>query len=176
MVVGKAACVKRKFDVKKFLIPLLAASALAGAAVPAAAAPWMNINERQAQLDQRIDAGVRNGSLTRREARSLRAEFQDIAGLEYRYRRTGGHRQIETVIRVTSVSGAGLSETWDGTVDFTPRAILNAKARGLTNLVAELEAAHAPVVVAPTADAAPAKKPRAKKAAPAADASEGAEA
>ena len=92
------------------------------------------------------------------------------------YRRTGGHRQLETVIRVTSVSGAGLSETWDGTVDFTPRAILNAKARGLTNLVAELEAAHAPVVAAPTADAAPAKKPRAKKAAPAADASEGAEA
>ena len=92
------------------------------------------------------------------------------------YRRTGGHRQLETVIRVTSVSGAGLSETWDGTVDYTPRAILNAKARGLTNLVAELEAAHAPVVAAPTADAAPAKKPRAKKAAPAADASEGAEA
>ena len=92
------------------------------------------------------------------------------------YRRTGGHRQLETVIRVTSVSGAGLSETWDGTVDFTPRAILNAKARGLTNLVAELEAARAPVVAAPTADAAPAKKARAKKAAPAADASEGAEA
>jgi len=89
------------------------------------------------------------------------------------YRRTGGHRQIETVVRVTSLSGAGLSETWDGTVDYTPRAILNAKARGLTNLVAELEAAHAPVVVA---EAAPAKKPRAKKAAPAADASEGAEA
>jgi hypothetical protein len=75
---------------KKFLIPLLAATALAGAAVPAAAAPWMNINQRQAQLDQRIDVGVRNGSLTRREALNLRAEFQDIARLEYRYRRTGG--------------------------------------------------------------------------------------
>lgn len=75
---------------KKFLIPLLAASALAGAAVPAAAAPWMNINQRQAQLDQRIDVGVRNGSLTRREAQNLRAEFQSIARLEYRYRRTGG--------------------------------------------------------------------------------------
>jgi len=75
---------------KKFLIPLLAASALAGAAVPAAAAPWMNINQRQAQLDQRIDVGVRNGSLTRREAQNLRAEFQGIARLEYRYRRTGG--------------------------------------------------------------------------------------
>ncbi len=75
---------------KKFLIPLLAASALAGAAMPAAAAPWTNINQRQAQLDQRIDQGVRNGSLTRREAANLRAEFQTIARLEYRYRRTGG--------------------------------------------------------------------------------------
>lgn len=75
---------------KKFLIPLLAASALAGAALPAAAAPWMSINQRQAQLDHRIDVGVRNGSLTRREAVTLRAEFQGIARLEARYRRTGG--------------------------------------------------------------------------------------
>lgn len=75
---------------KKFLIPLLAASALAGAALPAAAAPWTDINHRQAALDHRIDQGVRNGSLTRREAAGLRAEFQTIARLEYRYRRTGG--------------------------------------------------------------------------------------
>ena len=75
---------------KKFLIPLLAATTLAGAALPAAAAPWMNINQRQAQLDHRIDVGVRNGSLTRREAMNLRAEFRGIANLEMRYRRTGG--------------------------------------------------------------------------------------
>lgn len=75
---------------KKFLIPLLAASALAGAALPAAAAPWLSINQRQAQLDHRIDVGVRNGSLTRREAINLRAEFRGIANLEARYRRTGG--------------------------------------------------------------------------------------
>jgi hypothetical protein len=75
---------------KKFLIPLLAASTLAGAALPAAAAPWLNINQRQAQLDHRIDVGVRNGSLTRHEARALRQEFQGIARLEMRYRRTGG--------------------------------------------------------------------------------------
>ena len=80
---------------KKFLIPLLAASALAGAALPAAAAPWMNINQRQAQLDHRIDMGVRNGSLTRREALALRAEFQGIARLENRYRRTGGLQSWE---------------------------------------------------------------------------------
>ena len=30
------------------------------------------------------------------------------------YRRTGGHRQQETVIRVTAINGAGASEKWDG--------------------------------------------------------------
>ena len=82
---------------KKFLIPLLAASALAGAALPAAATPWTNINQRQAQLDQRIDQGVRNGSLTRYEAANLRAEFNGIARLEARYRRTGGLQGWERV-------------------------------------------------------------------------------
>ena len=80
---------------KKFLIPLLAASTLAGAALPAAATPWQNINQRQAQLDHRIDMGVRTGDLTRREAVNLRAEFQGIARLEMRYRRTGGLQHWE---------------------------------------------------------------------------------
>ena len=80
---------------KKFLIPLLAASTLAGAALPAAAAPWMNVNQRQAQIDHRIDVGVRNGSLTRREAANLRYEFQGIARLERQYRRTGGLQRWE---------------------------------------------------------------------------------
>lgn len=75
---------------KKILIPLLAASALTAVAAPAFAAPWMNINQRQAQLDHRIDQGVRNGSLTRNEAYRLRAEFRDIARLEAHYRSTGG--------------------------------------------------------------------------------------
>jgi hypothetical protein len=50
---------------------------------------WQPINQRQRQLDARIDQGVRDGSLTRREAGRLRAEFQDIARLETRYRRNG---------------------------------------------------------------------------------------
>jgi hypothetical protein len=50
---------------------------------------WQPINQRQRQLDARIDHGVRDGSLTRREAGRLRAEFQDIARLETRYRRNG---------------------------------------------------------------------------------------
>ena len=51
---------------------------------------WQSINARQANLDRRIDAGVRNGTLTRSEAIRLRAEFRNIAYLEARYRRTGG--------------------------------------------------------------------------------------
>lgn len=50
---------------------------------------WMNINQRQARIDQRIEQGVRSGKLTRREARSLRAEFNGVARLENRYRANG---------------------------------------------------------------------------------------
>jgi large subunit ribosomal protein L21 len=38
------------------------------------------------------------------------------------YRRTGGHRQWESVLRVTSVTGGGSSDTWAGEVDLTPRS------------------------------------------------------
>ena len=43
----------------------------------------------QAQLDQRIDVGIRNGSLTRAEADRMRAEFRSIVRLEAQYRRNG---------------------------------------------------------------------------------------
>lgn len=63
---------------------------LAVVAVPtvASAQPWQSINQRQANLDRRIDQGVRNGALTRREAVQLRSEFRQIAFLEARYRRS----------------------------------------------------------------------------------------
>lgn len=50
---------------------------------------WVPINERQAQLDFRIDRGVRNGQLTPREAYRLRTQFDRILRLEARYRRDG---------------------------------------------------------------------------------------
>ncbi|GAM96520.1 hypothetical protein U91I_00139 [alpha proteobacterium U9-1i] len=74
---------------KKLLAMAVAASALAFAA-PATAQGWQSINQRQAQLDQRIDVGVRNGSLTRNEAVRLRSEFGDLARLEARYRAGDG--------------------------------------------------------------------------------------
>ena len=47
------------------------------------------------------------------------------------YRRTRGHRQPETVLRVLSLNGGGKSAKWDGEVDLTPRATLVARSRGL---------------------------------------------
>ncbi len=73
---------------KKLLAIAVAAGALAFAA-PASAQVWQSINQRQAQLDARIDAGVRDGSLTRQEAIRLRGEFNDISRLEARYRVNG---------------------------------------------------------------------------------------
>jgi large subunit ribosomal protein L21 len=80
------------------------------------------------------------------------------------YRRTGGHRQIESVLRVTAISGDGKSETWDGVVELTTRAEINARARNLAPRIA--------AEVAPSVTAEPEAKPaKAKaKAAPEAEA------
>ncbi len=50
---------------------------------------WQSINARQANLDRRIDRGVRNGQLSRREAVRLRGEFNSLLRLEANYRRGG---------------------------------------------------------------------------------------
>jgi large subunit ribosomal protein L21 len=48
------------------------------------------------------------------------------------YRRTRGHRQAETVLRVTGVTGPGGKEAkWDGEVSLVTKAELDARARGL---------------------------------------------
>jgi large subunit ribosomal protein L21 len=76
------------------------------------------------------------------------------------YRRTGGHRQIESVVRVTAVGNS----KWDGTVDLTPKALINAKARGLKNLVLALESGDAEAAFAKPAKKAAAPKAAAKPA------------
>ena len=45
-----------------------------------------DIDHRQVTIENKITAGVRNGSLTRREVSNLREEFRDIARLEAHYR------------------------------------------------------------------------------------------
>lgn len=71
---------------------------LATVALPTAAsaqAGWQTINQRQANLDRRIDRGVQNGTLNRREAQRLRTDFRALNQLEYRYRRSNGLSQFE---------------------------------------------------------------------------------
>jgi len=67
----------------------LCAAALTCAAGAASAQGWTSINQRQATLERRIDAGVQRGQLTRREARALRREFRMVALRETKYRRNG---------------------------------------------------------------------------------------
>ena len=79
------------------------------------------------------------------------------------YRRTRGHRQPESVLRVTSITPEkGKEEKWDGTVDLTTKAELNARARGLKF--------DGPAVVQPSSEDTTAKAPKAAKKAPKAEA------
>lgn len=73
---------------KKILIPIVAVSALAAVTVPAVASA-QSINQRQDQLERRVEMGLRNGSLTRSEAYRLRGELRQTARLEHDYRRGG---------------------------------------------------------------------------------------
>jgi len=63
------------------------------------------------------------------------------------YRRTRGHRQTESVLRVTAIAGGGKTETWDGEVDLTPLAVLNLRARNLARGPAETALTPAAVEV-----------------------------
>jgi large subunit ribosomal protein L21 len=79
------------------------------------------------------------------------------------YRRTRGHRQFETVLRVTGLEAGAHKFNWDGVVDLTPKLVLDARARGLAPRADAVVAAEQPS--APTVEAAEApKKTRAKKA------------
>ena len=89
------------------------------------------------------------------------------------YRRTNGHRQMESVLRITGIDGAGEKAKWDGETSLMTKAEMNLRARGLAPRVETTEAkpAKAPkAAAAPKAEAAEkpaaAKKAPAKKAAP----------
>ena len=76
---------------KKTILTLAAAAAaLTGLTGTANAAPFGgNVNQREAQIAQRIDQGIRNGALTRGEAQNLRIRLAQIQRLEQGYRRGG---------------------------------------------------------------------------------------
>ena len=71
---------------RKFNLLLAAASALTLGAGAASAQVWMPIIERQAVMEDRIDAGVASGEMSAAEARMLRADLSSLVALEGRYR------------------------------------------------------------------------------------------
>ena len=73
---------------KKIILALTAAATLT-VPMAASAQAWQSVNQRQANLYNRIEQGVRNGSLTRPEARQLRNRFVTLERLENRYRAGG---------------------------------------------------------------------------------------
>ena len=89
---------------KTLFIPALALVA-ASVAIPAAAQSyqgqgrgpayqqnqggWQSITQRKINLDRRIDVGLRNGSLSRREANRLQVELNALVRLERGYLRGG---------------------------------------------------------------------------------------
>ena len=82
------------------------------------------------------------------------------------YRRTRGHRQTESVVRVLSVAGAGKSDKWDGTVDLTPAAERQLRARNLARGAAAAEAKTAAKLARKPVKAEAAAAPVKAKAAP----------
>ena len=76
---------------------------------------WQAINQRQANLDRRIDVGLRNGAISRREATRLRNEFNQIARLEQQYRRNGLSQWERTDLdrRFDRLSAQIRNERWD---------------------------------------------------------------
>ncbi|WP_425988520.1 50S ribosomal protein L21 [Brevundimonas sp. TWP2-3-2] len=91
------------------------------------------------------------------------------------YRRTNGHRQMETVLRITGIDGAGEVSKWDGKIDLMTKAEINLRARGLAKREATSDLGSTETVVtsskggevqaAVVESSAPAKKAPAKKAA-----------
>ena len=81
------------------------------------------------------------------------------------YRRTNGHRQPESVLRVVGLTGAdGKAHKWDGTAELTTKAELDARAR---NLAPRVEAEAKPATKTKAAPKAAAAKTETKtKAAP----------
>jgi len=81
---------------KRSVLALAAAGAFA-IAMPAVAQTSADINNRQAMLDARITQSLQNRTMSAEEAASLRAQFNEIANLEVRYRDSDGLQTAELI-------------------------------------------------------------------------------
>ena len=78
---------------KKIILTLAAVSALGAATAASAqparfAPPGVGVEARQAEISQRIERGLRDGSLTRFEAARLRVQLREVSRMENDFRRS----------------------------------------------------------------------------------------
>jgi large subunit ribosomal protein L21 len=85
-----------------------------------------------------VDGAVVRGTLVETRKGDKVKVFKKIR--RQGYRRTKGHRQHETVVRVTGLEGAGQVAKWDGVVDLTPRIELRARSRAAAKAAVPVEA------------------------------------
>jgi hypothetical protein len=81
--------IMKKFIPAACLVALIASSAILPANAQYSQYNW-GVNGTQAQLQSKINVGIRNGSLTASEASQLQAKMNRINSLEARFRATGG--------------------------------------------------------------------------------------
>jgi hypothetical protein len=74
---------------RKTTLLLAATAALSFGAGAASAQVWMPIIERQAIMNDRIDAGLASGEITASQASAMRADLASLVALEGRYRYGG---------------------------------------------------------------------------------------
>lgn len=75
--------------IKTTTAAIAAAAMLMTLPAAAGAQAWQPMSQRKANLERRIEVGVRNGSLTRVEASRLKTRFANLQRLEWRYQRNG---------------------------------------------------------------------------------------
>lgn len=88
---------------KTILLTMAALSGLSVAA-PAAAQPWNSHRTQSAELQMRIDEGVRSGAISRRELRPLRDSLQQLVMLERQFGDQGISGREHAVLQQRSAS------------------------------------------------------------------------
>jgi septal ring factor EnvC (AmiA/AmiB activator) len=81
----------------KSRLTLLAGAFVLSLSTAAFAAPPPTIHERMDHMEVRIERGIKNGDLTRREAEGLRTELREIKRREQRMRDDGRLSERERV-------------------------------------------------------------------------------
>src|SRR5688572_3972906 len=78
----------RRITMKTILMTMTALAALSVAA-PAMAQPWNGRQNQTADLQTRLDSGIRSGEISRREAMPLQESLRQLLSLERQYSANG---------------------------------------------------------------------------------------